>query len=123
VRTAGAGGAGDPDAAGRVRRRVRLGPDGAAAQDDWQEFRAKWREVLDKGAPYPNEFYDALIGVSAKTPAITAEKAAQLRTKLGDPQMDALAKAAWDVNTNSGVSIPKSPLSSHVLRQAARAQS
>jgi hypothetical protein len=82
-----------------------------------------WREALDKGAPYPDDFYDALIGVSAKTPAITAEQAAGLRTKLGDPQMDALAKAAWDVNTNSGVSIPKSPLSSHVLRQAARAQS
>lgn len=91
--------------------------------DKWQEFRVTWREALDKGAPYPDDFYDALIGVSAKTPAITSEQAAGLRTKLGDPQMDVLAKAAWDVNTNSGVSIPKSPLSSHVLRQAARAQS
>ena len=42
---------------------------------------------------------------------------------LGDPQMDVLANAAWAVNTESGVSIPKSPLSSAVLRRAARAQS
>jgi hypothetical protein len=91
--------------------------------DKWQEFRAKWREALDKGAPYPNEFLDALIEVSAKTPTISAEQAAGLRKQLGDPQMDVLSQAAWVVNTESGVSIPKSPLSSHVLRQAARAQS
>jgi hypothetical protein len=118
-----AGRAGDPDLQaeyGAAFVSVRMGQ---LPSDDWQEFKAKWREVLDKGAPYPNEFYDDLIEVSAKTPKITAAQAAQLRTKLGDPQMDVLAKAAWEVNTNSGVSIPKSPLSSHVLRQAARAQS
>jgi hypothetical protein len=91
--------------------------------DDWQEFRTKWRTVLDKGAPFPNDFYDDLIGVSAKTPSITADQAATLRTKLGDPQMDVLAQAAWAVNTESGVSIPKSSLSSLVLRRAARGQS
>lgn len=93
------------------------------ASDKWQEFRATWREVLDKGAPYPNDFYNQLIEVSAKTPAITAEQVVALRGKLGDPQMDVLASAAWAVNTESGVSIPKSSLSSHVLRRAARAQS
>jgi hypothetical protein len=81
-------------------------------------------EVLDKGPPpFPNDFYNELIEVSAKTPTITAAQAAKLRTKLGDPQMDVLAKAAWAVNTESGVSIPKSPLSSLVLRRAARGQS
>jgi hypothetical protein len=95
---------------------------GQLPSDKWQEFRTTWRTVMDKGAPYPNEFYDALIGVSAKTPAISAEQSAKLRTVLGDPQMDVLANAAWEVNTNSGVSIPKSPLSSLVLRRAVRAQ-
>lgn len=93
------------------------------SSDDWKAFRTKWREALDKPGEKPNELYNELIEVSAKTPPITAVQAAHLRTKLGDPQMDTLASAAWDVNTNSGVSIPKSPLSSHVLRQAARAQS
>lgn len=91
--------------------------------DRWQEFQAKWREPLAKGSPYPNPLYNELIELSAKAPTITAAQVAQLRTKLGDPQMDALAKAAWEVNANSGVSIPKSSLSSIVLRQAARAQS
>lgn len=96
---------------------------GQLPSDEWQAFRATWRQVLDKGAPYPSEFYDALIEASALRPKITAAQAAKLRSKLGDPQMDVLAKAAWDVNTESGVSIPKSPLSSAVLRRAVRAQS
>lgn len=91
--------------------------------DKWQEFRTKWREVLEKGAPFPNDFYDELIEVSAKAPTISVEQAAKLRTVLGDPQMDVLANAAWAVNTESGVSIPKSPLSSLVLRRAQRGQS
>lgn len=96
---------------------------GQLPSDDWQAFRTKWRAALDKGSPYPDDFYNELIEASALRPAITAAQAAQLRSKLGDPQMDALAKAAWDVNTESGVSIPKSPLSSLVLRQAARSRS
>jgi len=91
--------------------------------DKWQEFRTKWREVLEKGAPFPNDFYNELIEVSAKAPTITAAQAAELRKKLGDPQMDVLANAAWVVNTESGVSIPKSSLSSLVLRQAQRSRS
>lgn len=105
---------------GAAFRSVRMGQ---LPSDDWQEFRAKWRQVLDKGAPYPNDFYDDLIGEASLRPKITPEQSAVLRTKLGDPQMDELASKAWAVNTESGVSIPKSPLSSHVLRRAARAQS
>jgi hypothetical protein len=96
---------------------------GQLASDEWQAFRAKWREVIEGPPPYSNEFYDALIEASALRPKITAAQAAGLRQKLGDPQMDELAQKAWDVNTKSGVSIPKSPLSSHVLRRAVRAQS
>jgi hypothetical protein len=91
--------------------------------DDWQEFRTKWRKVIEGPPPYANEMYNELIEVSAKTPTITAEQAAKLRTTLGHPQMDTLAAAAWAVNTESGVSIPKSQLSSLVLRRAARGQS
>jgi hypothetical protein len=96
---------------------------GQLPSDDWKAFDGKWRDVRQSGPPFPNEFYDALIEVSALRPKITAAQAGQLRTKLGDPQMDELASKAWAVNTESGVSIPKSPLSSHVLRRAARAQS
>lgn len=105
---------------GAAFRSVRMGQ---LPSDDWQAFRTKWRTVLDKGAPYPNDFWDDLIGVSSLRPKITAAQSAELRKRVGDPQMDELAAAAWAVNTSSGVSIPKSPLSSHVLRRAARAQS
>jgi hypothetical protein len=91
--------------------------------EKWNEFTTTWREVIERGAPYPNDFYNKLIEVSAKTPTITADQAAELRKKLGHPQMDVLANAAWVVNTESGVSIPKSSLSSLVLRQAQRSRS
>lgn len=96
---------------------------GQLPSDDWGEFKTKWRAALDKGAPYPNDFYDELIGESSLRPKITAAQSAALRKKLGDPQMDELASKAWVVNAESGVSIPKSPLSSLVLRRAVRAQS
>lgn len=86
--------------------------------DKWAEFKTKHRETLDKGAGFPDAFYDELIAVSALRPAIPLEKVQLLRKQLGDPQMDVLSKCAWDVNAESGVSIPKSPTSSVVLRRA-----
>lgn len=93
------------------------------ASDRWLEFMAKWREEREKPGDMSNEFWNEVIELSAKTPTITAAQVVELRTKLGDPQMDTLAKVAWDVNTQSGVSIPKSPLSSLVLRRGQRSKS
>lgn len=86
-------------------------------QNQWVAFDEKWSEVLKKGAPYPQEFWKELVVKTASQPEITAEQYDQLRGKLGHPQVDLLCHAAWEVNTQSGVSVPKSPLSSRVLRQ------
>lgn len=99
---------------GQAFRSVRMGQ---LPSDKWNEFKAKHRATLDKGAPYPDEFYDELIAASALRPPMPLEKVQQLRTVLGDPQMDELSVTAWKVNAESGVSIPKSPTSSHVLRR------
>lgn len=85
--------------------------------DGWAEFRATWKTALDGNPPYPPEFYSDLISRCAVRPKIPADKVPELRQKLGGPAFDALWQAAWSVNTQSGVSIPKSFLSSTVLRQ------
>lgn len=100
---------------GQAFRSVRMGQ---LASDKWNEFKAKHRATLDKGSPFPNSFYDELIAASALRPVMPIEKVRELRTVLGDPQMDELSVKAWQVNAESGVSIPKSPISSHVLRRA-----
>jgi hypothetical protein len=100
---------------GKAFRSVRMGQ---LPADQWAAFKTKHRETLEKGAPYPDSFYDDLIAVSALRPPMPIEKVRELRTKLGDPQMDELSAKAWQVNAESGVSIPKSPTSSLVLRRA-----
>lgn len=90
--------------------------------DSWDEFLAHHKKTLDAGAPYPSEFYDDLISQSAHRPSMSVDQVKQLRKKVGNPQMEVLANVAWDVNTKSGVSIPKSPLSSAVLRRQERSQ-
>ena len=91
--------------------------------EDWRAFELKWKDALDKGNPYPAQMWDELIVASAHTPAISAKQVTDLRAKLGRPAMQELGSVAWAVNTQSGVSLPKSPLSSVVLRQAAHARS
>lgn len=86
-------------------------------EDDWTEFQNRWKEALDGEPPYPAEFYEDLISRSAHKPKITPEQVAQLRKKVGRAVWDEIWKAAWQVNTMSGVSIPKSWISSSVLRQ------
>jgi hypothetical protein len=87
-------------------------------QDDWAAFQQRWKEELTKNPPYAAEFYEDLITRSAMKPKITVEQLRALRKKLGAPAFDELWQSAWGVNTQSGVSIPKSLLSSDVLRQS-----
>jgi hypothetical protein len=95
--------------------RLRQMPD-----DDWDAFQIKHKDTLAKGAPYPKELLNELIVASAIAPTVSDEQIKKLRKKIGAPQISSIAGAAWQVNTESGVSVPKSPLSSRVLRQQER---
>jgi hypothetical protein len=87
---------------------------------DWDAFQAKWKDALNNDPPYPPDFYAELISRCAVRPAVPVEKVPDLRTRLGGPAFEAIWSAAWSVNTRSGVSIPKSLLSSAVLKGSQR---
>jgi hypothetical protein len=95
-------------------------------EDDWTAFTTQWKSVLAENPPYPATFYEALIVRSKarltdpKTGEVgdvfTVEELRTLRKKVGHPAFNGIAQAAWAANTESGVSVPKSSLSSAVLR-------
>lgn len=85
-------------------------------EDDWAEFQTKWKSALQEAPPYPPEFYVDLLARSAISPKLPADKIPELRQHVGAPAFEAIWRAAWHVNTRSGVDIPKSLLSSAVLR-------
>lgn len=89
-------------------------------QDDWDAFQNQWKEELLKDPPYTPEFYADLISRCAINPKVPADRVPALRKKLGAPAFEALWRTAWNVNTRSGVSIPKSLLSSGVQIQQRR---
>lgn len=91
--------------------RVRAVPD-----DEWTALQTEHRETLAGPAPYTPEFYADVIVKSAISPKFTAEDVTKFRQKMGAPAFDAVFQAAWHVNTQSGVSIPKSLLSSVIQR-------
>lgn len=98
-------------------RSIRLGqlPD-----DDWRAFEHKHRDAMQaagQGTPVPKSVWDELITKCALHPKISQAQLDQLRKKVGSPALSDIEQKAWDVNTKSGVSIPKSPISSRVLRQ------
>lgn len=86
-------------------------------EDEWAEFQAKWKTALNNAPPYPPEFYVDLISRCAIRPKIPADKLPEFRKRVGAPAFDNIWRTAWEVNTRSGVSIPKSLISSAVLRQ------
>lgn len=86
-------------------------------EDEWAQYQAKWKTALNEDPPYPPDFYVDLITRCAIRPKVTAEQVPALRKRVGAPAFDAIWQTAWQVNTRSGVSIPKSSLSSVVLRQ------
>jgi hypothetical protein len=81
-------------------------------EDDWAVFLAQWKDALAKDPPFPPDFYAELITRSAIKPRITLDQFAQLRKRVGRPVFDELWRTAWAVNTQAGVSIPKSWFSS-----------
>jgi hypothetical protein len=91
-------------------------------EDDWQAFRAKHKSVLDRVGTAlgdaPAEVFDDLISRCAIKPEFTKPQVRDFRKKAGHPAFWEIAVAAWQVNASSGVDIPKSSLSSVVLRQS-----
>lgn len=90
----------------------------------WQAFRDKHSAAFgdDVDLPARRVMYDDLLVASAAAPKLTHAKLEQLRGRVGSPQIDELVNTAWHVNTQSGVSVPKSLISSAVLRQQARSK-
>jgi hypothetical protein len=91
--------------------------------EDWLAFEATWKKALDAGAPYPPAMWDDLIAKSAIRPEMTAAKVKALRTKFGNPTLYVLGMTCWKLNTESGISIPFSQLSSAVLKPRRHATS
>jgi hypothetical protein len=89
-------------------------------EDDWTAFQARHKATINDGPPYPVGFYEDLIVRTAVAPKFTAAKLQAFRKKVGHPSFNELAQTAWAVNTSSGVSVPKSPLSSAVQRHLQR---
>jgi hypothetical protein len=93
----------------------------AMPEPEWAAFRETHLKDRDEGVS--DAVWDLMIVACAVAPTISAEQITGMRQRLGHPQIDVIATGAWNVNTKAGVSIPKSSLSSVVLRRARRSQS
>lgn len=96
-------------------------------EDDWAAFLQRHKAALAEDPPYPPDFYEDLIVrsnarliIDAETgefgKPFTAEQVRGFRKKFGHPAFNEIFQAAWAVNSQSGVSVPKSWLSSAVLK-------
>jgi hypothetical protein len=85
--------------------------------DDWTAFRARHKKALDAGRPYPDDMWSELVSLSAVEPTLSKEQVGKLRTVLGAPVLHMLSGACFSLNTEAGVSVPKSRLSSLVRKQ------
>lgn len=95
------------------------------SDEKWQAFKVKHREAFattDRTSQRA-AMLDELVTASAIAPTIDAKQLAQLRGRVGAPQIDELIAIAWEVNTQSGVSVPKSLRSSAALKRLAPGQS
>lgn len=94
------------------------------SSEDWAAFKEKHKKPLaDPEHPNRKAMWNELIVACAIAPVFTPEKLVSLRKLVGDPQIAEIELACWQVCTSSGVSVPKSPLSSLVLKHQARAKS
>lgn len=87
--------------------------------DDWDAFQEKHKAGIDADAASTErtEMLIQLAAACAIRPKMTIDQVKRLRTAYGHPAFSEVAMAAWNVNTQSGVNIPKSQLSSVVLRR------
>lgn len=90
---------------------------------EWQAFGAAHREALDNPeSPKRPVMWAELIAACAIAPTMTLEQVHKLRATVGDPQIDEIRLACWDVCTTSGVAIPEpSAVAARVHRLKERA--
>lgn len=86
-------------------------------EKEWAVFRETHLKGDDD---ISDDVWDLMIAASAIAPAMTVEQVQGLRAAVGHPQVDKIATGVWNVNTKSGVSIPKSLTSSVVLKRMQR---
>ncbi len=98
---------------GKYFRSVRVR---ALPEEEWRAFYEKHRKDLEDNKRTP-AMWDELIIACAIAPTFTPETIRAFRKKASHTAVDEIATAAWLVNTQSGVSIPKSSLSSAVLKR------
>lgn len=84
--------------------------------EEWTSFEATWKDALSKPPPFPAAMWDDLIAKCAIAPELPVAKVRDLRKKLGHPPLHKLALTCWDLNTEAGVSVPFSRLSSDALK-------
>ncbi|VXC44082.1 hypothetical protein [Nocardioides sp. AX2bis] len=88
--------------------------------DAWPALKKKHEraiETMRTEKTFGKDLADALILACAIRPIFTPEQLAAFRKRVGDPVMQTLAGTAWGVCESSGVSVPKSQLSSLVLKR------
>lgn len=85
--------------------------------DEWEAFRTKWKRELEKPEGPGTNFWNALIAETVSQPKLTQTQVIKMRQLYGGPQLDKLGQACWQINTQAGASVPKSPLSSLVLKR------
>lgn len=92
----------------------------AMPDTDWVAYKEKYRKEMENFEVGKGPMWDELIVKCALAPAFTAAQLADFRTKVGTAVIHDMSLTAWNVNTQSGVSIPKSSISSAVLKRMVR---
>lgn len=92
--------------------------------DDWDAFKIKWRDVIEGDDDKKrNHMLDVLVIECAISLKLDETSWANFRQQFGGVATEIVRGKAWSINTQSGVSVPKSSLSSLVQRQLKLAQS
>lgn len=87
----------------------------AMDEDAWAAFQTEWKKAFDE-QDFPPEFWEDLLSRTAVAPMFTVAQVREFRSRVGHAIYSDVANTAFRANNASGVSIPKSLLSSVVLR-------
>lgn len=94
----------------------------ALDSDAWQAFKARHKAAFEsddyiRHGLLTRPAYEELVILCAFAPSFDAEAIQKAKANLGIAQVDELFSVAFQVNTMSGVSVPKSQTSLAVLRR------
>lgn len=90
----------------QATRRIRFR---AMNDEDWRLFEATHRDAKTGDPKDPEKYNDEIIAACAISPTMTVAQVRGLRSKLGRPQIVAMANAAFWACTTGGLDVPKSP--------------